>query len=492
MRGTTNLERDPIRTKIVVTTGPASSAPGALHGLATVGVDVFRLNFSHGTHDSHRRVIHLIREMEKEFKKPFAILGDLSGPKLRLGDVKEGGRKIVTDDIIILTAETADGSGGRFPVRIPGFHRFVKKDERILLDDGKLLLRVEQVKDEEVFCRVIDGGILKSGKGVNLPETDLPFPAMTEKDHHDLQFALKEGVDLVALSFVRQPDDLTKARDAMSAIGREVPLYAKIEKGEAVENLEKIFDRADGVMVARGDLGIEIPLQQVPAVQKRIIRLANKLAKPVITATQMLESMITNSRPTRAEVTDIYNAIIDGTDAVMLSGETAVGEHPAEAVRVIHRVAHEAEKALISNKGIEWVLSGEEKPDETLATCYSAVMIAEQLRLDFILVPTNSGHSAFQVSRFRPAVPIFACSESREIVKALGVAWGVTARLMDALDERELERSETDALVNAAVRAALKHGFARPGDRAVVIGGAPFGEKQHTNYLRILEIEKPG
>lgn len=478
-----------IRTKIVCTIGPASASVEVLRRLINAGADVFRLNFSHGTHDDHLAAIRTIRELARELGRPFGILGDLSGPKIRIGHVINGEVTIEADKIITFTPDPADGADGRFNITYSALHQVASPGEMILLDDGRFQLVVDSIRSRDVHCRVINGGVLKSRKGVNLPDTKLPIPALTEKDRADLAFALENGVDMIALSFVRSPEDMTLARDAMRAHGRVVPLLAKIEKKEAVERLDEILHLADGAMVARGDLGIEIPMEEVPAIQKRIIHLCNVLAKPVITATQMLESMITNPRPTRAEVADIYNAILDGTDAVMLSAESAAGQYPVEAVEVMNRVAYEAERMMPSNKDLEFVLGSGEAPTVTQAICNSAVRIAEQLALDLIIVPTQTGYSAYNLSRFRPAIPIFACAVDEAAVNAMCLAWGVIPRMMPQLRDDEVAASETDALMNAVIRTAKHAGIARPGQRAVVIGGVPIGKARHTNYLHVIEIK---
>jgi len=477
------------RTKIVCTIGPASRSLEVLRKLVLNGADVFRLNFSHGTHEDHAETIAMVRELSRELSAPLAILADLSGPKLRLGEVAWGAVEIAENQCITLTSEKGcDGTGGRFSVNFAGFHEVAQTGETILLDDGKFILIVEAVEGVDVKCRVMNDGVLKSRKGVNLPDTKLPIPALTDKDRADLKFALGAGVDLVALSFVRSAEDIHQAKAAMAECGRIVPLLAKIEKKEAVDSLHEIIRVADGAMVARGDLGIEIPMEQVPAVQKRIIRICNQMAKPVITATQMLESMISSPQPTRAEVTDIYNAILDGTDAVMLSAETASGQYPARAVEVMDNVAGQAERNIQWNKGIDWILGESDHLTTSHLVTHSAVVIAERLNLDLIIVPTHTGYSAYQVSRFKPSVPIFAVSENPAAVNALCLAWGVTPRVMGTIDSGAIERSETDALIEATIRTAKHYGIAKSGMRAVILGGVPLGRTKHTNFVRVVEI----
>lgn len=476
------------RTKIVCTIGPASSSEEAIRSLIFHGADVFRLNFSHGTHGDHQNAINLIRHISRDLNQPIGILADLSGPKLRIGQVEGGEVHLVENEVIVLTSDESDGTNRRFQVNFAGFHDVAALGQKVLLDDGNLQFAVERIEGHEVYCRVLVSGPLKPRKGVNLPDTKLPIPALTEKDRVDLAFALRHGVDFIALSFVRSAEDIRQVKDLMKDFGRTVPVLAKIEKKEALENLDAILREANGAMVARGDLGIEIPMQEVPSAQKRIIRICNQLAKPVIVATQMLESMITNPRPTRAEIADIYNAILDGTDAVMLSGETAAGRYPARAVEVMDTVAGEAEKHLDWNKGIDWVVEDTGGPSTTNVICHSAAVIAERLNVDLILVPTQTGYTARHVAIFRPSVPIFAVSTEPEAVNSMCLVWGTIPRLMPALIEEEVAKSASDALVNEVIRTAKRYGIARSGNRAVVLGGLPLGQTRHTNYLRIVEI----
>ncbi len=478
------------RTKIVCTIGPASQSAQVIRRMILAGADVFRLNFSHGTHEQHETALNTIREASHELARPLAILGDLSGPKLRIGDIEAGSAELSENDLVTLTSEPGHiGRKNRFSVNFPGFHRVAKPGEHILLDDGNLQLAVERVSRRNVVCRVLNGGVLKPRKGVNLPDTKLPIPALTEKDRTDMAFALDAGVDALALSFVRSPEDIRQAKEAMRAFGREVPIFAKIEKKDAVDHLPEILHEADGAMVARGDLGIEIPMEQVPGVQKRVILACNRAAKPVITATQMLESMILNPRPTRAEVADIYTAIHDGTDAIMLSAETAIGTYPIRAVEVMDTVAMEAEKHMPCNRGLRWILSEGEAPSLTLAICNSAVRLAEALRLDLILVPTQTGFSAMNLARFKPSMPIYAFSTEPATVNLLCTAWGVSSRIMAPLRDEDVARSQTDALIAEVVRSARHYGFARAGNRAVILGGVPLGKTRTTNYLQVVEIE---
>lgn len=473
------------RTKIVATIGPASDNIEVIRKLVEAGANVFRLNFSHGDHDSHLRVIHTIRKIQREFERPIGILGDLCGPKLRLGILPAPVHVPAGQVIEMVSDAGADGTNFRFPISIPCFEQAAQPGHRILIDDGNVVLTVLEVKDGVVRCRMEFDGLLRSRKGVNVPETPLPVPALTDKDKQDMKFALDNGVDMLALSFVRREDDLLDAYSAMRSFGRRVPLFAKVEMAEATQKLEEIIATCEGVMVARGDLGCEIPLEEVPIIQKSIIALCNKQRKPVITATQMLESMITAPRPTRAEVTDIFNAILDGTDAVMLSGETAAGAHPVEAVTMMSAVARQAEKLLTHNDCCPLHDTSEDSVAE--AICRSAVEVAVKLNVDCILVPTWGGTSAMRVSACRPNIPIFACSTNETVVNALSVAWGIAARKFEGIDPNRVD-SEGDALVEAATQCAVKHGFLKKGHTAVVIGGVPLGSSGGTNMIRMVEI----
>ncbi|MBN1517845.1 pyruvate kinase [Candidatus Sumerlaeota bacterium] len=477
------------RAKIVATLGPASMALETIRALVEAGVDVFRMNFSHGSYEQHAQAIRWVRQVSEEQRIPIAILGDLCGPKLRIGEVAGGEYAVKFGDEIALTSDVADGSGGLFQINVEEFAELANPGERILIDDGQIEFEILRVEGSKVVCRVLNSGVIRPHKGVNLPDTTLPIPALTEKDRRDMQFAIEQGVDLLALSFVRSADDIRLARDAADSYGgAEIPILAKIEKAEAVDAIEPILEAADGAMVARGDLGIEIPVELVPAAQKRIIRLCNFAAKPVITATQMLDSMIRNPRPTRAEATDVFNAIQDGTDAVMLSGETAIGLYPVETVQMMQRLASESERLYHLNGRKEMLLRGKGGPPVTQSICHAAVEMAEELQLDCIIAPTCSGHTARHISQFRPMAPVIAYSMHQRTVHQLCLSWGVSARIMEPVRPDEAERSQADALIKAVLRSAKKQGFIKPGNRAVVLGGLPFDQPQITNFLRVIDI----
>lgn len=480
------------RTKIVATIGPASNSREMLRQLAEAGATVFRLNFSHGAHAEHARVLGLIRAVSIELGMPLVALADLCGPKLRLGDVPGGSVLVQANSMVTLTShKTSPTDARRFSVNFSDLDKHVAPGRLILLDDGTVRLVVERIDGEDVLCRVVHESVIKSRKGINLPGTYLPIPALTEKDEADLRFVLKEGIDLVALSFVRSAADLQRAYDVMDDVGIRVPLVAKIEKPEAVAVLDEILMKADGAMVARGDLGVEMPIEEMPATQARIIRRCNELGKPVITATQMLNSMISAPSPTRAEVTDIYNAILCGTDSVMLSAETAAGSFPVESVQMMSKVAREAEDDMAGSRELLWTPDAADRNAVGEAVCSAAVGLAVNVGLDAIVVATATGHTALRLCRYRPRCPIYAFSTSIHIHGLLGIAWGVETRSMRELWGTEEETGEMDAIVRAALSSALDNGLLRHGDRAVVVAGIPLRVPGNTNLLRVVTIDPP-
>jgi pyruvate kinase len=413
------------RTKIVATIGPASRDPAVLEELIRAGANVLRLNFSHGAHADHLAVIRAAREIATRIEAPLALLQDLSGPKIRTGKV-EGGLIELPDGarIVITTDETIVGTPQRISTTYDPLPRDVAAGDRILLDDGNLELAVEGVRGEEIDCRVVHGGPLKSNKGMNLPGVKLSTPALTAKDREDLAFGIAHGVDYVALSFVRQAADVEEARGLIRSLGGTAPVVAKIEKREAVDDLPQVLDAADGVMVARGDLGVELSTEEVPTLQKRIIEMANGAGKVVITATQMLESMIDNPRPTRAEASDVANAILDGTDALMLSAETASGRFPVEAVATMARIAGYTERHYGSRPPARVTGAG-----STVARSLARVAstVAEELDCRLIVAFTESGATARLVSAYRPRVPIAAVTYNPDTYRRLALWWGVLA-----------------------------------------------------------------
>ena len=470
-------ERISRRTKIVCTIGPATSSPEKLAALMRAGMNVARLNFSHGTRESHGAMIDSIRQISKSLEIPIGILQDLPGPKTRTIGPQGGPVELCEGAKFILTTRTVPGSAAEVSVTLPTLPQDVRPGNQILLDDGKIELEVIRCQGQDVETIVVTGGMLSASKGINVPNVTLSVSSLTERDIDYLHFGLAKGVDLVALSFVRSISDVRTARAIIEQTQQRPLLIAKLEKHEAIDNLDEILEATDGLMVARGDLGVEIPIEQVPLKQKAIIRAANRVGKPVITATQMLESMITNPRPTRAEVTDVANAIFDGTDAVMLSGETAAGAYPIQAVRMMDRVAREVEPALPYAE----LLQQKERDLEATtfdAISYDAVHAASQLNAALIVAFTSSGATARRVAKYRPSVPILAITPDIASWHRLTLTWGLTP-LLSPLAE------SVEEMATEAKQAALNSGLARPGDRIVIVAGVPVGYPGRTNLLRI-------
>jgi pyruvate kinase len=469
------------RTKIVATIGPASCEPQVLERLIRAGANVLRLNFSHGTHEEHARVVASAREIGARLGQPLALLQDLSGPKIRTGRVA-GGEIEIRDGarLAITTDESVEGTPELICTTYDALPRDVKGGDRILLDDGNLELRVLGTSPGRVECEVIDGGPLRSHKGMNLPGVPLSTPALTEKDRRDLAFGLEQGVDYVALSFVREAADVEEIKALIGAagLGHDLPVIAKIEKPEAVENLAAILDVADGVMVARGDLGVEIGTEEVPTVQKKIIAAANTAGRVVITATQMLESMIENPRPTRAEASDVANAILDGTDAVMLSGESAVGRFPVQAVETMARIARYTEEHA-STREAEHTPRGPGTP-VTRSLARVAASVAAELGCKMIVAFTESGITARLVSGFRPRVPVVAVTSDDRVYRQLALWWDVVPL------RAEFGESSDELLANGEERLKTR-GLAESGDTILILSGHS-SVAAATNMLRVHEV----
>ena len=453
--------------------------------LIEAGMDVARLNFSHGSYDAHAAVIKLIREAIAYYKRPISILQDLQGPKIRTSALQDHQKvQLVDGATFTITSRPVIGTASLVSTTYTDLPNDVKVGDRILLTDGLIELRVVGVNPPDVQCIVVHGGMLGEHQGINLPGVAVSAPAMTEKDRADLIFGVNQGVDYIALSFVRRPEDLEEAHTAIAvaqaALGINgvppIPLIAKIEKPEAIDHLDAIMAAADGIMVARGDLGVEMPLEQVPLIQKRLIKMANEYEIPVITATQMLESMITNPRPTRAEVSDVANAILDGTDAVMLSGETAMGQFPDETVRVMARIAIETE-----SNGRTARISSENETTAAQAISHAARTLADQAHVKCIVVFTRSGASARLISKDRPTVPIIAITPDDAVLRRLPLWWGVTPHAADLMESTE----ELIAWVDSHLQ---NEGFAQAGDRIVILGGMPVARRAKTNFIKLHRI----
>ena len=448
-----------------------------IEGLIRAGMNVARLNFSHGDYGSHRRVIRTIRKLERKLVTPVAILQDLPGPKIRIGAIAGDRVRLQTRGRLVLTTRKILGNEHAVPVNFPGLAHAVKKGDPILLGDGEIELEALQVGKNEIQCRIIVGGILGSHKGIHFPRSSLNIRALTAEDKKDLAFGIANNVDLVALSFVRNSQDILYARREMHKLGANIPLIAKIEKHEALDNLDSILQNVDGIMVARGDLGLEIAQQRIPKVQKHMIREANHLGKPVITATQMLRSMVWNPRPTRAEVADIANAILDGTDALMLSEETAAGDYPLEAVRIMAQVAEETETILEPRQRFTGL-------PKTIpeAISVSAISLARDLEVKAFLIPTTSGSTARLIARYRPTQPIIAVSPDRQTVKMLCLVWGVYPQPARGF-------KNTDEMVRVLQERALASGIVKRGDLVAITAGLPLHQSGTTNMITAKVIE---
>jgi len=472
-------------TKIICTIGPATESVDQLQKLIVAGMDVARLNFSHGTYEEYRRIIDNIREAGKRTGEHVGILQDLCGPKIRTGALRE--KSVVLQEGTILTFTTQEilGSAERVTTTYKDLPRDVVPNDLILLDDGKMSVRVLSKDQTEVRCVVVNGGILSEHKGMNLPGSRISASSVTEKDIEDLKFGLANDVDYVALSFVRTPDDIRQLRDIIiseAQKGRRFPIIAKIEKAEAVSNIDKIIAEADGIMVARGDLGVEMPTEEVPIIQKKIVRECNEQGVPVIVATQMLESMIENPRPTRAEANDVANAVLDGADAVMLSAETSIGKHPIEAVAVMDRIIRRAEISHEDHLDIEQ-RPGSQEDNVFDAVARAACLLAKQVRAKAIVPVTHSGVTALRVSKYRPQAKIVAVTGREKILRRLNIVWGVRGILVpDFMDQ-------TDAALKKILEELKKIGYVEVGDYVVFTAGIPLMSKGSTNTVKVERVD---
>lgn len=464
------------RTKIVATIGPATSSPEVLRDLIEAGATTLRLNFSHGTHDDHQRNIRTIRQVSFELNQPVGILQDLQGPKIRLGRFEHGSIALQKGDPFILTSRQVVGTQEISSVTYGPLAEEVPEGATILLDDGRVEMVVKEIhKDKgELHCRVVVGGVLSNNKGVNFPGVYLSIRALTDKDKEDLMFGLDQGVDWVALSFVRNPQDVLEIKELISSAGKNVPVIAKIEKHEAIEQMEAVLSICDGVMVARGDLGVELPAEDVPILQKRLIATANRRGIPVITATQMLDSMLNNPRPTRAEISDVANAILDGTDAVMLSNETAVGNYPVQAVETMARIATRIEQEMPLKSNME-DLPGRSIPN---AISQAVGQIAEQLQSAAIMTLTKTGATARNVSKFRPRKPILAVTPHVDVARQLQLVWGVKPLLV-------LDLPSTSQTFQAAINVAQEKELLHQGDLVVMTAGTLQGVAGSTDLIKV-------
>jgi len=448
-------------------------------GLVKAGMNVARLNFSHDTHDEFKQRIASVRKISQKTGKPITILGDLCGPKIRIGDIEGGSFELKTGDELTITTRQIIGNPGIVSTTYPNLISDVEKGNRVLIDDGNIELIVENVKPNEVKTRVIYGGELKKHKGMNLPGVNISAPTISVKDFSDIEFSVKEGIDILALSFVRTAEDIVKAKKIISNYGSDIPVIAKIEKEEAVNNIEGIVHEAYGIMIARGDLGVEMAPECVPLIQKRIITICNKLGKPVITATQMLESMISNPRATRAETSDVANAIIDGSDAVMLSGETSIGKFPIKAAETAGRIIEDVEQEI--GKGRSFVDFIPEESTVADAVTAAACRAAEILNAKVIVAYTQSGSTAMRLSKHRPKTRILAITPSEDIRRRIEIFWGIRSALIQNV-------VEIDEVASTAEEIVKKEGLGKKGDITVITFGTPIGVTGSTNLMNVFRI----
>ena len=474
---TTKLEPRARKVKILATVGPASREPDMLRRLFKAGVDAFRVNLSHGEQADHAQTMQAIRALEKEFNWPIAILCDLQGPKLRVGTFAEGKAVIPHGGRFTLDRDPAPGDATRVCLPHPELFKVLHAGQRLLINDGKIRLRVTEADGERIVCTAEVGGVISDKKGVNVPDAEVPIPALTDKDRRDLAFAMDNGADWIALSFVQRPEDLAEARKLMGGRGA---LVAKIEKPQAIKRIDEIIELADGIMVARGDLGVELRPEEVPPLQKKIVNATRLSGKPVIVATQMLESMIESPAPTRAEVSDVANAVYDGADAVMLSAETAAGSWPEEAVMMMDSIARQVERDELYRQRVR-LLDVRSDPTTADAMAHASMTIADTVTISAIAVFTSSGSSARRVARERPAVPMVVMTPSVQVARKVGLLWGAHAVATKDIGSFE-------EMIAKGKRMALRHGFGEAGSKLVVMAGVPFGAAGSTNLVHVVTL----
>ena len=465
------------KTKIVCTLGPATNDVETMKQLIQNGMDAARINFSHGTYETHAETIAKLKQAREELNAPIPLILDTKGPEIRVKTFKEDKVRLEEDATFTLTTREVEGDANIVSVTYADLPKDVHRGSRVLIDDGLIELKVEDITETDVVCKVVNGGIVKSRKGVNLPGVEVNLPSLMEKDIEDLKFGVENGFDIVAASFIRSAEDVLKIRRVLEENGGgQMHIISKIENQQGVENIDKILEASDGIMVARGDLGVEIPPEEVPLVQKILIAKANRIGKPVITATQMLESMVHSPRPTRAEANDVANAIFDGSDAIMLSGETAAGEYPVEAVRAMAKIVEQAEK---NDEYLQII------PDDMFvisspvqALSHSACTLARDLNAKAIVVCTHTGLTARMVSRFRPSIPIIGLTTSEKAFRKLALSWGVVPMMMEKFDS-------VDVLFYFAKQAAKTCGLAKKGERVVLTGGTPTDHGGNSSLISI-------
>ncbi|MBL7735725.1 MAG: pyruvate kinase [Chitinophagaceae bacterium] len=472
------------KTKIVATVGPACDTYEQLLALTQAGVNVFRLNFSHGSHEDKALIINHIRKINSTEPYNISILGDLQGPKLRVGEIENNALEIVPGDILTFTNEKVVGNKERIYVSYPNLHADVKIGNKIMIDDGKMEVKVVKIeKNHDVKVEVTMGGVVSSKKGINLPDTKISLPALTDKDLVDLEFIIDQQLDWVALSFVREVKDITGLRSKLVEKNSKTKIIAKIEKPEALINIRDIIIESDGIMIARGDLGVELPIEHVPLIQKQIIRKCLHRAKPVIVATQMMESMIDRSKPNRSEITDVANAVLEGTDAVMLSGETATGKHPALVVETMRKIIMQVEGTDYRYNLEDDLIPQPHSPSFLSdAVCYNACKLARDTKADALIGMTESGYTAFMLSSYRPESPLYIFSKEKSLINQLSLSWGVRAFYY-------AEEESVDEIIKDQIEILKERGFIKPGDLVVNTGSTPVHLHLPTNMLKISKVE---
>ncbi len=469
------------KTKIICTIGPASQSEERLRELMQAGMNVARFNFSHGDHAEQGGKFDTVIKVREELGLPVATLLDTKGPEIRLCDFEGGRTELTAGQKFILTTEDIMGTSEKASISYKNLKNDVSVGTTILIDDGLIEMTVEEIAGEEIVCRVVNGGPVSNHKGLNVPGAILSMPYISEKDRADILFGIEKGFDFIAASFARSKEDILELRSILKEHNSNIKIIAKIENMQGIQNLEEILEVSDGIMVARGDMGVEIPMEEVPIMQKKMIKLANAQGKHVITATQMLESMIKNPRPTRAEATDIANAIYDGTTAIMLSGESANGKYPVEAVKTMARIAESAEQDIDYPSRMK-KYDGADKKEITTAIAYAACSAATDLEAAAIITVTMSGFTAESVSRFKPSCPIIGCSVENRVLRQLNLLWGVQPLAIEKKDT-------ADELFTDAVREAKKAGFVKAGDVVVITAGVPLGIVGKTNMIHVVEVE---
>ena len=466
------------KTKIICTMGPSTDDIEVLRQMAQAGMNVARFNFSHGSHEEHKQRMDCLKKVREEAGLPIAILLDTKGPEIRTGDMKDGKIFLKKGEVLRLTPRACLGTPEKIQITYPDLYKDVQTGTSILIDDGLIELRVEQTQEQDILCRVLNDGAVSNHKGINVPDVHLSIPYLSDKDKEDIKFGIEQGVDFIAASFVRTPDDVQQLRMLLDENGGEnINIIAKIENQQGVENIDGIVALADGVMIARGDMGVEIPAEDVPSIQKLLIKKVTLAGKQVITATQMLDSMMKNPRPTRAEVTDVANAIYDGTGAIMLSGETAAGLYPVEALTMMARIAERTEEDIDYRKRF-FVRDRKANPDITDAICHATCTTAHDLNARAIVTVTKSGRSARMVARYRPDCDIIGCTPSETVAHQLNLVWGVSPVLVE-------EKNNVFDLFDYALDTTGDQGLMKEGDIAVITSGVPIGVSGTTNMIKV-------